>query len=51
MPLYGSGETALDAVRSLQADIESLYFDLLEDDNFSDEWMARKKLLSALVLP
>lgn len=51
MPLYGSGNTPLEAIKALQREVESLYNDLMADDNFSDEWLARKKLMAAIVLP
>lgn len=50
MPLYGVGNTPLDAIKALQMEVESLYNDLMGDDNFSDEWLARKKLLAAIVI-
>ena len=49
LPLYGSGDTAHAAIEMLKSEIESLHNDLMEDDNFSDEWLTRKKLLSAIV--
>ena len=50
MPLYGFGDTANEAISTLQAEIESLYHDLMQDNKFSDEWLMRKKLLSAIVM-
>ena len=49
MPLYGAGDTAHEAIEMLKSEIESLYNDLMEDDNFSGEWLTRKKLLAAIV--
>ena len=49
LPLYGSADTAHEAIEILKSEIESLYNDLMEDDNFSDEWLTRKKLLRAVV--
>jgi hypothetical protein len=46
MPLYGSGEDAWEAIDALKWEIESLYDDLMEDDNFTDEWLRIKKFLS-----
>ena len=48
-PLYGSGDTPSEAIEMLKSEIESLYNDLMEDDNFSNEWLTKKKLLSAIV--
>ena len=46
MPLYGSGEDAWEAIDSLKWEIESLYDDLMEDDNFTDEWLKIKEFLT-----
>jgi hypothetical protein len=46
MPLYGSGEDAWEAVDALKWEIESLYDDLMQDDNFTDEWLRIKEFLS-----
>ena len=48
-PLYGSGDTPHEAIDMLKSEIESLYNDLMEDDNFSNDWLTKKKLLSAIV--
>jgi hypothetical protein len=45
MPLYGSGEDAWQAIDALKWEIESLYDDLMEDDNFADEWLKIKEFL------
>ena len=50
MPLYGFGSTAEEAISGLQAEIESLYYDLMQDEQFSEEWLMRKKLLLAIVV-
>ena len=45
IPLYGSGEDAWEAIDALKWEIESLYDDLMEDDNFADEWLKIKEFL------
>jgi len=49
LPLYGYGEDANEAIEMLSREIESLYEDLLEDDDFSDEWLRIKRFLSEVV--
>lgn len=45
LPLYGYGDDVLDAIISLKIEIESLYLDLIEDNNFSDDWTKVKLYL------
>jgi hypothetical protein len=45
LPLYGHGDDVYDAIKMLKAEIESLYRDLMEDDDFTDEWLAIKRFL------
>jgi len=49
-PLYACGEDAHEAIQNLKDEIESVYFELREDDNFSTEWLNYKKLLNDIVL-
>ena len=49
LPLYGFAESAPEAVEMLKAEIESLYEDLMDDDNFSHDFLMKKKLLTAIV--
>jgi hypothetical protein len=49
IPLYGYGEDAYEAIAILKREIESLYDDLMEDDNLSDEWMKVKDFLRQIV--
>ena len=49
LPLYGQGNDAIDAIAALKYEIESLYDDLMEDDNFSDEWLKIKEYLKARI--
>lgn len=50
IPLYGYGEDAIEAVNTLKYEIESLYDDLMEDDNFSDEWLRIKEYLKTRII-
>ena len=47
--VYGFGDDLFGAVESLKREIESLYEDLVEDDDFTDEWMEWKALLKQLI--
>ena len=47
--LYGQGDDVIEAVAALKCEIESLYDDLMEDDNFSDEWLKIKEYLKARI--
>jgi tetratricopeptide (TPR) repeat protein len=47
--LYGTGKTEMAAASMLCREINSLYEDLLEDDNFSQEYLDIKKQLIDLV--
>lgn len=49
LPLYGSGDSMYEAIEMLKSEVESLHKDLMEDDNFSDEWLTKRKLLAAIV--
>jgi hypothetical protein len=50
IPLYGQGEDVVEAVDSLKCEIESLYDDLMEDDNFTDEWLKIKEFLKSRIV-
>lgn len=50
IPLYGFGDDRIESVENLKNEIESLYNDLIEDDNFSDEWLEYKKFLNEIVI-
>ena len=45
LPLYGSGDDVVEAIDALKCEIESLYNDLMEDDEFNEEWLRIKKFL------
>lgn len=49
LPLYGSGEDPNEAVEMLKREIESLYEDLMEDDDFSDKWLRIKRFLCEII--
>lgn len=48
-PLYATGETPSDAISSLKCEIETLYYELQEDDNFSEEWLNYKNFLNKII--
>lgn len=49
LPLYGYGDDREEAINELKHEIESLYDDLMTDDNFTEEWLERKKLLKTWI--
>ena len=46
LPLYGRGEDPIEAIEMLKREIESLYGDLLNGDDFTDEWLKIKRFLA-----
>jgi predicted RNase H-like HicB family nuclease len=50
LPLYGYGEDPKEAIDMLKREIESLYEDLMEDDEFSEEWLRIKKFLAEKII-
>ncbi len=48
--LFGCGDDRIEAVDALKSEIESLYFDLLEDDNFTEEWLNIKNFFKELII-
>lgn len=50
LPLYGYGDDRIEAIDMLKREIESLYEDLIQDDDFSGEYLRIKKYLSEIVL-
>ena len=50
LPLYGEGDDIHEALDMLKDEIESLYADLNEDDNFTDEWLKRKQYLNTIII-
>ena len=49
-PLYGYGDDKNEAIDNLKFELESLYFDLLKDDNFTQEWLEYKKILKGKII-
>lgn len=50
LPLYGCGDDRIEAVDMLKREIESLYDDLMEGDNFSEEYLKIKTFLSERIV-
>ena len=50
LPLYGSGDSAQEAVDMLKREIESLYYDLAADDEFTHDWSRIKSYLMNIVV-
>ncbi|NOX34472.1 MAG: hypothetical protein GXP56_12190 [Deltaproteobacteria bacterium] len=48
--LFGCGDDRIEAIDALKFEIESLYFDLIEDDNFTEEWLSIKNFLIELII-
>jgi hypothetical protein len=49
LPLYGYGDDAGEAIEALKEEIENLYEELLEDDNFTRDWKRIKKFLCQVI--
>ncbi len=49
LPLYGYGLDPIDAINMLKDEIESLYDDLIEDDDFTDDWIRVRKYLCSRI--
>ena len=45
LPLYGSGDDPINAIEALNREIASLYEDLQQDDNFTEDWLRIKAFL------
>lgn len=50
LPLYGMGDSPVEAIAMLKREIESLYHDLTESDDFTDNWAHIKDFLQKKVL-
>lgn len=48
-PLYGFGDDIYEAIEMLKVEIETLYFDLNEDDKITDSWISIKALLNSII--
>lgn len=49
LPLYGYGSDPVDAIDMLKNEIESLYDDLMEDDDFTADWLRNKNYLRSRI--
>lgn len=49
LPLYGYGSDPIDAIEMLKNEIESLYDDLMEDDDFTADWLKNKNYLRSRI--
>ena len=47
--VYGYGDDVLEALLAFRHELESLHFDLQQDDNFTDDWMPVKRFLQDLI--
>ena len=48
--LFGYGDDRKEAIDALKYEIESLYYDLMEDDDFTDEWRGVKAYLQQQIV-
>ena len=49
LPLYSYGDSKIEAINNLKDQIESLYDELMEDDEFSEEWLNYKRFLREII--
>lgn len=49
LPLYGYDDNPYKAIQNLKHEIEELYYELNEDDNFSEEWLNYKEFLNTII--
>ena len=49
LPLYGYGLDPVDAIDILKNEIETLYDDLMEDDNFTADWLKIRNYLRSRI--
>ena len=49
LPVYGYGDDISEAIEILKEEIENLYEELLEDDNFTKDWQKIKKFLCQVI--
>jgi len=50
IPLYGYGDDPIEAIDALKCEIESLYNDLMEDDQFTEDWLRIKGFLRERII-
>ena len=48
-PIYAIGDDIDSAIYNIMIELEELYYELLGDDDFSDEWLRYKKLFKYIV--
>ncbi len=46
LPIYGNGDDPIEAIDMLKREIESLYDDLMNGDDFTEDWMKIKRFLA-----
>ncbi len=49
LPLYGTGEDPLEALTILKQEIESLFDDLVADDQFTPDWLRVRDFLKQAI--
>jgi|WetSurMetagenome_2_1015567.scaffolds.fasta_scaffold111262_3 hypothetical protein len=50
LPIFGFADDPIEAISSLKREIESLYYELMEDDNYSPQWLKYKAFLRDKIL-
>jgi len=46
LPIYGNGDDPIEAIDMLKREIESLHDDLMNGDDFTDDWLKIKRFLA-----
>ena len=49
IPLYGVGDTPGEAIEMLKREVESLYDDLQEGEQFTEDWLSTKRFLTECI--
>jgi predicted RNase H-like HicB family nuclease len=49
LPLYGYGDDMIEAIDMLKEEIENVHNELLEDNNFTEDWLKIKNFLSKVI--
>ncbi|RJR20566.1 MAG: hypothetical protein C4582_09010 [Desulfobacteraceae bacterium] len=50
LPLYACGDDIFEAIQNLKDEIESVYYELKEDDKLSNEWQNYKQFLNTIII-
>jgi hypothetical protein len=50
LPLYACGNDTYEAIQNIKRELENVYFELMEDDDFSDEWMNYKNFFKSIII-